>query len=335
VFLLSPEAGGILSIAADGTDRRMLATTAAVCRLNGVGENGNHWRGWPSGLDIAADGSRVVFHLLWDAFAMNGDGSGVRQLTQYLKPEDRNLNFVRISGDGKRVATYHQVNGVTVTDWDGTNTVSTPRDNVVDGRWMELSADGGRIAASWGLWLFDGQKPGKVELHEWGSGNFDHPLFEARGASISADGRRVCLVVKYLGLQQLVVVDINPPDIQGLPALSDLTLLPRSISTDGSIEATATARVIGGAPETIGVTGLREGSRFAEWHLRPWGALNDGGRAGDRLAGDGVFSTAGLRLYNATGKPPQPGPITIRFFAWDRDRQALLVDVEGFQARLR
>ena len=154
VFVLSPEAGGILSLPTDGSDLRRVMTTATVCKLNGVGENGNHWRSWPSGLDISADGSRVVFHLLWDAFAMNGDGSGLRQLTSYLNPEDRNLNLVRLSGDGKRVATYHQTKGLEIQDWEGGNSNKHPWANgLFDGRSLQFSADGSKLVMGTGLWL--------------------------------------------------------------------------------------------------------------------------------------------------------------------------------------
>lgn len=52
--------------------------------------------------------------------------------------------------------------------------------------------------------------------------------------------------------------------------------------------------------------------------MSPWGGLNDGGQNGDKTAGDGIFTTAGVRLYKATGKDPALGPITLRCFVWDK-----------------
>ncbi len=336
LFVLVPEAGGIFSMPSDGSDLKRIMTTSTVCKLLGIEENGNHWRGWPSGIDISDDGSRVVFHLLWDAFAMNGDGSGLRRLTQYLTPEDRGMDYIKISGDGKRFAMHHQADTdekrtVTISDWDGANTTVHAGNFTMDGAWMQLNTDGSKVALSWGLRVFDGMGKGRLEASEWGSYG-GQPTYRARLASISGDGRRISFTVDDNG-HQLVVADINPASLAGFPTFADIGLAPRFIMTDGTNEALATTKVTDPALQYVGITGLRDGFRFPEWSLRPVGALNDQGASGDKKAGDGIFTTAGVRLFKPTPKDAPPGPITIRFFAWNKQNNALFVDLEGFEAR--
>ena len=100
----------------------------------------------------------MVFAFLWDAFSMNGDGSGLKQLTQFLTPENRTLKLVRVSGNGAKLA-WNVEDGaksaVTMTDWGGGNKLDYVGSLYADGAWLRLSADASRAALGWGIRLLD------------------------------------------------------------------------------------------------------------------------------------------------------------------------------------
>ena len=89
LFVLVPEKGGIFMLPADGSDVKKIVTTAAVCKLLEIEENGNHWRS----LDISDDGSRIAFNLLWDLFTANGGrlGPAAGHQVQAVVPQPHRL----------------------------------------------------------------------------------------------------------------------------------------------------------------------------------------------------------------------------------------------------
>lgn len=333
VIALSADQGRILALAADGSDVRRITGTAEVAKAAGVDENNNHWRGIPSGLDISDDGSRIVFHFLWDAFAVGGDGTGLRRLTQFQSPEDRSLYRVRISGNGRKVA-WHNEKGaestVTIEDWSGGGRVAHTGMRAASGNSLFVSQDAAKVAMSWGARLYETGGDASWDAGDFGlAGDEPKPLHRANVMSLSADGRRACLNLD-IGPSQLVIVDFNPPALNGVPRLEHVRASPRFLLNDGSTNATLSAQTGGDDLQYVGATVFRDGWRLDAigWPDR---RLNDDGREGDEKAKDGTFSTDQLRF--ASGAKIAPGPVTLRFFAFTKAGHALAVDVEGVEAR--
>ena len=332
LIVLAPERG-ILMLPTDGSDVRRVATTAEVAKVAGTDENGNHWRGWNSGLDISNDGSRLVFHFLWDAFAMNSNGTELRKLTQFLNPENRSLRCVRISGNGQKIAYLNQpMDGNQSTlaflDWDGGNLRKFTGAEVAYGDWMQCSADGSKVALSWGLRLHDSDGQGKLDVAYVGPGT-PTSVDRACSATMTADMRRVCLRLDIGPSNQLVVVDFNPMTLTGAPPLNNLSASPRFLLTDGATNTILSAQTQDPELQYVGFMPMRAG-----WFLNCsyyYSGLNDEGRDGDQTAKDGTFGNNTLRLH--TDFKVVPGPLTLRFFAFNRAGHMLSVDVEGLEAR--
>ena len=147
LFALSPEKGGIFMMPTDASDVRKVVTTADVCKLFALDENGNFWRTF----DISDDGSHLVGHLLANAFAANGDGSGLRALTKY-KSEGM-LWSVRISGDGGTIVHFRQNPdniAYVFSNWDGGNVRELRRPAEETPASMHVSRDGRSAAVTRG-----------------------------------------------------------------------------------------------------------------------------------------------------------------------------------------
>ncbi len=310
------------------SDPKPILTTTTVARLAGTDDNGNHWRGTPSGIDLSDDGQRLVFQFLWDAYAVHADGSGLRRLTQQAGAEERALNLVRISGDGRTVA-LHQEAGershVILLDWEGGHRRVFQGPQAAYGDWMQVSREG-RVALGWGLRIFepDGRTVRDLCHHLLPGRN---PLHRPTRMSLSASGRRACLVVEE-GPAQLVIVDLDPPNLSGLPELRELQATPRFLRADESSTLQASARVLHPDLLACGLTGLRQGLGL----FNTWGwTLNDQGQDGDALAKDGRFTCGSIRAW--AGLKLQPGPLTLRFTASTKAGHVLAVDVEGVEVR--
>lgn len=336
MFILygAADGSGIMVVQADGSGAKPIMGTKTVCDLLGIDENANHWQAFPSGLDISDDGLRIVFHLAWDAFAMNGDGSGLRRLTQYLNPEDRGLAMVRISGDGQRIAyIYHGDQGhqIVFLNWDGSPAQVHQGAFAFIAGWLQLTRDGTQAHTGWGWCSYDSDTPSHADYSSWFGFPGDRaPLERASRTSISADGRRACVVLD-IGPQQLVVMDLNPSMLQGVPMLEDIDITPRLILNDGTTNVTMKVRSQGPAPAAVGVTALSDGF--------PWNALGgayplyDDGQGADATQGDGVFSTNDLRLRTDATPNVTAGVMTLRAVAVGENDNGLIVDFEGLEAR--
>ncbi|MBI5428036.1 MAG: hypothetical protein HZA02_07130 [Nitrospinae bacterium] len=337
LFVLVPEQGGIYALPSDGSGLRRVVHISAAAKVAGTDENNNYWRGWPAGLDISDDGSRLAFTFLYDAFTANGDGGGLRKLTEFGKAQDLSLSRVRISGDGRRVV-YHNARGdqsaLTVMDWDGGNRFEYKGNNVNNGDWIRFSHDARAIVMSWGLRLFDGDGKGQWNADDLGGANpGPHALVRAKMGSIGADLKRAVLEIEGPESvdqgrpSQLVVAEFNPPSLNGLGPLENIEAAPRFMLNDGSNSSIVSARVNEADLLYAGVLLMREGFRLNDWlswHL----PLKK-----DPKAKVGVFSSEPVAMRSYSGKPMAAGPVTLRVFTIGKNGNVLTVDLEGLEAR--
>ena len=339
LFVLTPERGGIFRISSDGSDMRKIVTAADVARLGAADENGNHWRGRPSEIDVSDDGSKIVFHYLWDAYSVTAKGTGLKRLTKDRRNDDVTLSRVRISGDGRRVAWHNENSGqsaVVIEDWGGgnrvTHTGNAPQGwKCAYGSTLQLTRDGSWAAMAWGFRLYSGNGETSWDVADFGlAGDEPKPLHRASVATITAEGKYACLLLDIGPVQQLAVVNLRPKSLHGAPPLGAINVSPPFLLNDGATNATASAQTGADDLQYVGVAAFQNG-----WRIDAYGwpnvAMRDGGRDGDDKAEDGVFSSNGLRLR--TSPKLAAGPLTLRYFAFTRQGHCLAVDVEGLEVR--
>jgi hypothetical protein len=335
VFVLSPEAGGLFSVlATGGLEMTPITTTATVGTLNGVDANGNYWR---NVLDISDDGARVAFTFLWDAFAMNGDGTGLRQLTQFLSPENRTLKLARVSASGSKLA-WNTEDGprtvVNISDWGGGNPIRYEGPRYTAGDWLQMPGDGSMAVLGGGIRLLE---TGKVAVHDvYDYGTAPAPLGRPAMVTMTANGKRACLIVEGIEStdqgrpNQIVIVDFNPTTLNGAPAIEEISAAPGTVTVDGSSTLKISALVKDPNLTAISALAMRSGWRISDGSVPDWG-LNDEARDGDATAKDQTFTTNRVTLL--TDWRVTAGPFDLRFTAANQAGHVLLADVEGVEAR--
>ena len=334
IYEVAPDAGGIVRFAADGSGMKVIMSTADVAKLNGVDANGNHWRGV---IDISDDGSKVVFTFLWDAFAMTGEGADLKQLTQFLMPENRTLKLARVSGNGAKLA-WNVEDGanskVTISDWGGGNPVVYSGITYSAGYWLQLSGDGSRAVQGYGLKLLDPTKVAPYDAIDSGSNSI--PLGKASMDTITANGKRACLVIEGQEStdqgrpNQIVVVDFDPPTSNGAPTIEAPAASLRALPTDGSKKTTVFAAVKDAEVTEVNTVALRGGLRLGATPWLHW-ALDDTGMQGDVTAKDTTYTSNAVSI--GSGDMVAPGPFTLRFVASNKAGHVLMVDTEGMEAK--
>lgn len=339
VIALSPERG-LLALATDGSDVRRVTTTEAVAKVAGTDANGNHWRGGGSGIAISDDGARIVFHFLWNCFAINADGTGLRQLSRLER--EHNLSRVRISGDGRKVCWQEErghLSRLTIEDWSGGGRVEYTGEHLSSCGWLAMTRDGSQTGLGWGMRLFSADGRGYYNVI---TADPDPPgLNRPQMLSITADGRRGCLMVEERGAAQIALVELDPPALAGAPGATNIRTVPRFVLNDGSTYALLTCEARD--PELSWVKHMLHRNclvrmvaadgRYLGGHIQggQYTILNDRQEHGDEKAGDGVYSCAAVRLA-ADAKAP-PGPISLRLAAANKSGHGLIVDLEGLEVR--
>ena len=334
IFVTAPDSGGVLKFPADASAMKVVMTTTEVSTLNGVQPNGNHWRGV---LDISDDGSKVVFTFLWDAFSMTGEGAGLKQLTQFLMPENRTLNLVRISGSGSKLAWNvedGEKSAVTISDWDGGNKVVYLGFTYSSGTWLQLPGDGSKAVLGWGIRVLDASKVAPYDAIDSGSNSI--PLGRPAMVTMTADHKRAALVIEGQEStdqgrpSQIVVVDFDPATSNGAPSIEGTRASLTQLPNDGSKASTVSAVVTDTEVTEVNTVALRGGLRLGATPWMHW-ALGDIGMNGDTVAMDSTYSTNALTVN--TDFKVTPGPFTLRFVASNKAGHVLMVDTEGLEAR--
>jgi hypothetical protein len=330
LFVLVPEKDGIFVLPADGTDVKKVNATEPVCKLLGTETNANHWRS----LDVSDDGTRLAFNLLLDVFTCNADGSDLRQVTHNKQYAIAPTGY-RISGDGRRVDYFRasrETSAMVFCDTGGGGAVEIPQP------WAEIrdlapSRDGGQVAASWGVRLFNADGRTFYDALDTGPEVLSRPCSisltdDLRRAVVQIDGP---VSVDQGAPSQLAVIDFSPASLAGCPALRDVTAKPRFLPNDGSTSVALSANA--GDPELkqIGAVLIRNGAEDPD--MKTFFALHDDGANGDAKAGDGTYANNALLLHTNSGKPMKPGPITLRLHAMNKAGNVTVVDLDGLEVR--
>ena len=315
---------GIYVINADGSGLRQLVGPAQIAPLLGVAPADAPFFSAIFGLDVSTNGGQIVFGMFiapesggWGQglFAVNGDGSGLRQL---LGRVGWVLNGA-ISGDGTTVAYVieHlsddlQEAGVIGFDGGGQrkltdNTIGYPGLGTIfslpsaSSDRIQLSAGGTRLLfGSTGL-LYDTTSGERLILGATTSSVAGDPtplvIDGLARSTMNAEATRFAYVFQpFAEPYQIARLDLNPGDLGGAPSVSEATVSPPFVLTETGSTATVSARV--STPNTF----LRVGSRVLfrglpdpnvnTWY---WGPMvDDGASLSDAVAGDDVFTYDGV-----------------------------------------
>jgi hypothetical protein len=340
VFVINSEMDGIAVFPADGGPGRKLVTTQQAAQALGVDANGNHWRGGLSGLDTDSSGTKLVFHFLWDAAAVDLRDRTVRQLTRNTASQNSTLSWARLSADGAKVA-WSQSDGpenkrvIVLQNWDGTKTVRHEGDQVAGSDWAQFAQDGARLATAWGLRLFPSDGSPGYNAGDLGSTD---PLHRLQRASIAGNGRRCFAEVEEAvadgtqGCGQVYMVEFCPASLAGAPELTDIAIDNAEMKAGGGSGHLVTLRQSGAPLDRAGVVLVRPGS-LAPPPLRGgmWDGLKD--PDGQQPPATGPRPLVSGRLGIADGQSIAPGPVTIRLVAKDKEGRVTVVEVEGVTAK--
>ena len=307
---------GIWAINADGTGLRQLVGPAQIGPLLGVAPEQAPFFGGTSGLDVSANGERIVFTSFAEVdpatgsarealFAVNGDGSDLHRL---LGPTFTYALANAISGDGSTVAYVtanaadsRQEAGVVGFDGSGERTLTdntTPHPgtgaNLPSGERIQLGFDGARLLLGTTGLLFNTRDGAQLAL------GLEIPPAPGQRALVpeglpvatmdTAATRVVYLFQPAAGPLQLARLDLNPAEVVDVPLISEARVDPNYVLIQGRSTATVSARLSPLEPAPwVGVRVLRNGlpddTSFTRTAL-----VDDGATGGDATAGDGVFT---------------------------------------------
>jgi hypothetical protein len=331
VFVTEPQKGNIFVMPSDGSDLKTVITAKEICALLKIDENWNHWR---EQLDVSDDGSRVAFVFLWDAFAVNADGSNLRRLSDYGTYA---VTALAMSGNGQRIVQhrgYGKDSGVVFQNWDDGGTLSFPKMEEAGGR-IDVSPDGATAFFSPGVRIYssDGKtffEPANFCVNLWAN---------PYNLTMTADGKRGCFTidgpesVDQGRPSQLMIVDVDPSSFNGAPIIGEIKITPKFMVNDKSNTLTITASVPAPAKEvqSVGAIPARAGTRVPD--LNSGYAMNDIGQHGDETAEDAIYTTTALSAYTYSGTPMPTGPVGIRLHVLDKNWNVTVVDVEGVEVR--
>ncbi|MFA6542978.1 MAG: hypothetical protein WCS99_01035 [Limisphaerales bacterium] len=344
VFVLSP-AKGVYVLNADGSDIKRLLSYDDLAKFNGQSLAAFTYYQLHDGLSINSDGSRIVFSTRDNAFALNGDGSGLRKISNYgFGSESLGWPIAQpqavISGDGSTVAWFasygkpehtHRLHFAT---WDG-KPLGTYH-HVLALQTLSLTHNGSHAVR--GEQLVRYARDGGDYYDPLDLGGALLPIWSYHG--LSTDGRRAAGISKPHPLVsgQVIRADFNPASLAAAPAFGTVEISPRFMLLDGSTKLRVTIK----PPqpdrlESLQVRLLRAGAdpklEKIRWTYYGQIPLNDAGRESDEKAGDGIFSTDAIQFFTQELKGVPAGALVIRLIAKSKAGHIYEVDVEGLDAR--
>ena len=215
--------------------------------------------------------------------------------------------------------------------FDGTGQLALRHDGIGETPGVQLSADGSLLLAYDTLYNTDGS--GALQLS-----SPLNALTPGRPLMNSAATRFVYSFVPpgtySQGLSQLASAEINPTNLGSAPAILNPTVNPAYAVAGGSVQGTVTAAV-SPMDHVIGMNYaiLRDG--LVEDLVNGDIFLVDNGSSGDKVAGDGIFTSNNvIAKWNAPA-----GPRLLRLFAQVSDsggmRHGTLVDLTPFSVVLQ
>lgn len=344
VFLLSP-GRGVYALDTVGSDIKRLLSYEDLAKFNG--QTVATFSGYQlhDGLSIASDGSRIVFSTRDNAFALNGDGSGLRKVSNYAFGSE-SLGWPStqpqavISGDGSTIAWFasygkpehqHRLHFAT---WDGQPLGSYH--HVLALQTLSLTHNGSHAVR--GEQLVRYARDGSDCYDPLDLGSALLPIWSYHG--LSADGRRAVGISKPHPLVsgQVIRADFNTTTLDAAPAFGAVAISPKFLRLDGSTKLRVTIKPPQAEQiESLRIRIIRPGAepKLAKlrWTYYDAVPLNDEGRESDEKAGDGVFSTDAIQLFTQELKGVPAGPLVVRLIARNKAGHIYEVDVEGLEAR--
>ena len=338
---------GLYVINADGTGLKQIAGPTAVGTLFGITADQVFPfddSGWS--LDVSADGTKLVFGVSTPAgerlMAVGADGSGLHQL---IGPVN-NVNHAALSADGTKVgydvtpppccSTPNEV-GVINFDGSGRKALATNIQGLNSNLRMEISGNGSQLLYGNTSRLYATDGSAVVQLSVRGGYNSSDPApLVGDGFSVpsmnSAGNLFLFAVNDNSGVAQLATVSLTQGTVSasGLgaaPAVTQPLLSQASIALNGAGQSTVTAVVA--ATNTI----TRVSPAVLSAGLPDPDAnepvMVDDGTAGDKTAGDGIYTGTALR-EDCCGVV---GPRTVRVKAEVKDsgnrRHATAIEFGG------
>jgi hypothetical protein len=322
---------GIYAVDADGNDLRQIAGPDQIAQLLGVKpDEVQMLRLQVNALDVAADGSRIVFGAYVGAeqavFAADGDGRDLHQILDSLAFVQR----VAISGDGALVAydvvpleTPSDNNEVGVIPTEGGEPRATGTNSGFDDP-LQLSDDGSRLLVSPNSYLIDTESGATRQLAILTPGIDGHTALLVDGmsrATMDAEAERFLYVFRGARCadcpnqhEQLATLDIGPADLGDAPTIASAEIDPAEIPLNYAAAATANAAVdAAGTLLTVGLVALREGQ--TDINVGRDAILHDDGQNGDVTAGDGIFTNNAVVHVGAVAREDDTGPRMLRIQA--------------------
>ncbi len=286
---------------------------------------------------VSGDGGVLAFDAYYAENDTNElyvlDHGTVRQLTNHA---DGSRSLPRaVSGDGSTIVFSR-------TNWDGPNSlyaIAPDGTGLTDLGPLSYNYQGGVLTDNGNTFFFaDKDNLSGVLLNTATAARFQlatsYPisLSALEPLSMSADGSRLCQRHDAFGVYGIQIADLNPAQPAGtVPLAGPLLFSPpqmvRTYPTLGVVVEVAVSDPQGVSTITgIGLSELLDGREIGLSESLPlfWElALNDKGQLGDRVAGDGIFtsvpSTAGA-LLNTVDE------MTVRIAVQDEDYNVFFAD---------
>ncbi|KAF0180379.1 MAG: hypothetical protein FD161_809 [Limisphaerales bacterium] len=344
VFILSP-ARGVYALSTDGSNIKRLLSYEDLAKFNGHTVATFTYYQLHDGLSINSDGSRIVFTTRDNAFALNGDGSGLRKVSNYgFGSESLGWPIAQpqavVSGDGSTIAWFasygkpeHQ-HRLHFAAWNGQPLGSYH--HVLGLQTLSLTHNGSHALR--GEQLVRYARDGSDYHDPLDLGSALLPIWSYHG--LSADGRRAVGISKPHPLVsgQVIRADFNAAALDAAPAFGTVEISPKFMLLDGSTKLRVTIKPPQPEQiESLRVRLLRSGAdpKLAKvrWTYYDAIPLNDEGRESDAKAGDGVFSTDAIQFFTQELKGVPAGPLVVRLIAKSKAGHIYEVDVEGLEAR--
>jgi uncharacterized protein (TIGR03437 family) len=337
---------GLYVMNTDGSGMRQVVGPTAVAALFGTTTPIDHispeftvtsQNAINQSLSVTQDGTHIVFGANKAAgngpgaiFGVNLDGSGLH----FVLGPVRSLARLGISSNALKVFYDAYPSGFTVetgvVNFDGSSQLALRHDGLGEAPGAKLSADGSLLLAYDLLYNTDGS--GALQLSA--------PLNPLTPGSPIMNSTATRFVYSFVfprtysqGLTQLASAEINPTSFGSAPVLVNPSVNPAYAVAGGSTQGTVTTGV-SPADHVFGVNYsiLRDG--LVE-DLVNGDILKDDGTSGDKVAGDGIFTS-----NNVIAKSTSPaGPRLLRLFAEVSDAAGLLhgtlVDLSPFAVVLQ
>jgi uncharacterized protein (TIGR03437 family) len=334
---------GLYVINTDGSGMRQIVGPDAVATLFGTTASSNYIPAFNDtenvgnpALGVTTDGKRIVFGATKNAgagadaiFGVNLDGSGLHIV---LGPA-RYVTNLGISAGGSKVLYNATLSGFAaetgVVNFDGTGKLALRN----DGTGVQLNADGSLLLASDTLYSTDGSGTMlqlSTLLNELTLGS---PTWTGAVAMNSTATRFVYSFVPPgtygQGLSQMATAEINPTNLGAAPVLSSPSTNPAYAVAGGNPQGTVTVAV---SPHdhVLGVNYALVRNGLVEDPVNGVIFLVDDGTSGDKVAGDGIFTSNNVIARGVA----QTGPRLLRLFAETKDagglRHGTLVDITPF-----